>query len=289
MSQQQAYGLFELALRKKSPFTRATYESEIRTFLRTERLSLESFLSLEALSAEDRIKNYIASQTYNKANKLVSALQILCGANRKALNWDHVALFMPEEPEREDKLRPYTPEEVSTAVSEADLREKTAMLCMASGGPRVGGLEDITIDKSLLWVAKYDLYACIIYPGSKAEYMTFFTPQCSGFIDELKADRTEGYLFENKKESGQAVSRKRLYEAINKVLIKANLVADDLQPDHSFRKFFRSQLTNAGITKDNAKLLMGRAEKLEKIYDMHHALEHLENTQYFKAIQNLTV
>jgi hypothetical protein len=160
---------------------------------------------------------------------------------------------------------------------------------MASGGLRVGGLESIKIEDHLVWVDKYDLYACIVYPGSDAEYMTFFTPQCSQFIDELKGVRTDGYLFANKRDSEYGINRKRLYEAINKVLEKCNLTADDLQPDHSFRKFFRSQLTNAGISKDNAKALMGRAEKLEKIYDMHHALEHLENTQYFKAIQNLTV
>lgn len=285
----EPYQLFQVAMRKKSPYTRTTYESEIRTFLRSERLSLESFLTAEQLSLEDRIKNYIASQTYNKANKLISALQILAGANRKTLNWEHILLFMPDNPDRADKLRPYTAEEISSAVAEAELREKTAMLCMASGGLRVGGLESILIERDLVWIAKYDLYGCIVYFGSDAEYMTFFTPQCSGFVDELKGERKEGYLFTHKRSEDYGVNRKRLYEAINKVLEKCNLTADDLQPDHSFRKFFRSQLTNAGISKDNAKLLMGRAEKLEKIYDMHHAQELLENTQYYKAIQNLTV
>jgi hypothetical protein len=83
-------------------------------------------------------------------------------------------------------------------------------------------------------------------------------------------------------------------ETINKqmkLLRKAGLPFEQLQPDHSFRKFFNTCLMNSNVAYSFKELLMGHSVKLDDVYydkDSETSRQKII-VEYMKAVDALTI
>ena len=146
-----------------------------------------------------------------------------------------------------------------------------------------------------------------IYPESKDHrYNALMTPECMASIDEYIDYRRkqhekitdESYIIRDKFStfSKNTNRPKPLTEnTINKqmkfLLRKAGLPYDQLQPDHSFRKFFNTCLMNSDIAYSFKELLMGHSVKLDDVYydkDSESSRQKII-LEYTKAIDALTI
>jgi len=75
------------------------------------------------------------------------------------------------------------------------------------------------------------------------------------------------------------------------VLKKAGLQFEQLQPDHSFRKFFNTCLMNSNVAYSFKELLMGHSIKLDDVYydkDNETSRQKII-VEYMKAVDALTI
>jgi hypothetical protein len=75
------------------------------------------------------------------------------------------------------------------------------------------------------------------------------------------------------------------------LLRKAGLPYDQLQPDHSFRKFFNTCLMNSNVAYSFKELLMGHSVKLDDVYydkDSETSRQKII-VEYMKAVDALTI
>jgi hypothetical protein len=75
------------------------------------------------------------------------------------------------------------------------------------------------------------------------------------------------------------------------LLKKAGLPYDQLQPDHSFRKFFNTCLMNSDVAYSFKELLMGHSVKLDDVYydkDNETSRQKII-VEYMKAVDALTI
>jgi hypothetical protein len=72
---------------------------------------------------------------------------------------------------------------------------------------------------------------------------------------------------------------------------KAGLPLEDLQPDHSLRKFFNTALMNSDVAYTFKELLMGHSVKLDNVYyDKNNEKSQQKILlEYLKAIDALTI
>ncbi|MGB6532853.1 MAG: hypothetical protein WBF33_32575 [Candidatus Nitrosopolaris sp.] len=75
------------------------------------------------------------------------------------------------------------------------------------------------------------------------------------------------------------------------LLRKAGLPLEDLQPDHSLRKFFNTALMNSDVAYSFKELLMGHSVKLDNVYYDKDNEKSQQKTllEYMKAIDTLTI
>jgi transcriptional regulator of heat shock response len=75
------------------------------------------------------------------------------------------------------------------------------------------------------------------------------------------------------------------------LLRKAGLSYEELQPDHSLRRFFNTALMNSDVTYSFKELMMGHSVKLDNVYydkDNEKSREKIL-LEYMKAIDALTI
>lgn len=293
----KSYHNFQKALGQKSKETEKTYDACFWSFLDYRGLTNpDSLLEGTQQEKEDAIKSFIQEKSYQMANKALWALRLFYSANRVLLDWQHITLFMPKQPEKSDteSYRPYSKDEITQIFKAADERQLLACGVMASAGPRIGALPTVKLD-DLVFIEQYKLYAIKFYSFSaKDAYWSFVTPQISKLIDDYKGKRKEGFLFVYKDNPRFQVTRDALVSDLYRLLKKAALRTpgeqSDTQLDHGFRKFFRTQLEISKILDDAAERLMGHnTKRLKRIYSMPSPLELLEATEYYRAIPNLTI
>lgn len=297
-----AYDNFQAALQQKAPATRKTYDDSLKQYMKHYRIERYDLLLTgpnEAL--EDRIKDFFqvirnTEKSFSTANKTFWALRKFYSANRIVLNWDHVSSFMPAKPEKEEEDRPYTHEEVSTCLSEADDRTKTAILIMATSAARVGGLPGIRI-KDLEFIDKYDLYCIKIYPMDQTHrYRTFVTPQASQFIDMLKDKRKDNdFLFISKKDKESPITEQAIINDIWLLLQKVglrekskNYERREVQQDHGFRKFATTTWEACGMLAEYRTVLDGHNPGLQGLYSKLPSRELVDVCKYPQCVQSLT-
>jgi hypothetical protein len=147
-----------------------------------------------------------------------------------------------------------------------------------------------------------------VYADSKRDcYNTPVTPECMAAIDEYLEYRRkqseritdESFLIRNKFAtfSRETNRPKPLLESvINKqmkfLLRKAGLPFDELQPDHSLRKFFNTALMNSDVNYSFKELLMGRHKRnLDRVYYDANNDKSREKIvlEYMKAVDALTI
>ena len=136
------------------------------------------------------------------------ALKTFYEANRIAINWGHVRRFKPVRPDVAPDDRGYTLDEIKALVTAApNDRVRLAMMTMASGGLRVGALSRLCV-KDLTWLESQSLYAVMVYAGTKSQYLTFLSPQCSALMSRfVRGRKPERSVFYNLHEPDLAAAK----------------------------------------------------------------------------------
>jgi hypothetical protein len=82
-----------------------------------------------------------------------------------------------------------------------------------------------------------------------------------------------------------------IYRTMARLLDKAGIHSEQLQPDHSFRYFFNSCLMNSDVNHSMKELLMGHSLKLDDFYYDSQSKESRNKIllEYMKAVDALTI
>jgi integrase len=223
--------------------------------------------------------------------------------NEIALPWTKIAKFLPDDVT--NSYRSYTKEEIKKLLSIADPRDRCIILLMASSGIRVGAIETLKV-KSIKRLDG-DVGIVTVYPESKdSVYAALVTPEFLASLDEyLKYRKSQGekitdesWLIRDKFATFSSKTNRAIppsVQAINKqmrfLIRKAGLPIEDLQPDHSLRKFFNTALMNSDVAYTFKELLMGHSVKLDNVYydkDNEKSQQKIL-LEYVKAIDALTI
>src|SRR5215472_2900218 len=223
--------------------------------------------------------------------------------NEIALPWNKIAKFLPDDVT--NSYRSYTKEEIKKLLSIADPRDRCIILLMASSGIRVGAIQTLKV-KSIKRLDG-DVGIVTVYPESKdSVYATLVTPEFLSSLDEyLKYRKSQGekitaesWLIRDKfatfsKKTNRPIppSGKSIRKQMSFLLRKAGLPFEDLQPDHSLRKFFNTALMNSDVAYTFKELLMGHSVKLDNVYyDKNNEKSQQKiMLEYMKAIDALTI
>ncbi len=219
------------------------------------------------------------------------------------LPWKKFAKFYPNDVT--NSYRSYTKAEIKKLLSVADPRDRSIILLMASSGIRVGAIQSLKVRS----IKRLDGEVGIVtvYPESKdSVYATLVTPEFLASLDEyLKYRKTQGEkitgeswlirdkfaTFSKKTNKPTPPSNKSINKQMRFLVRKAGLPLEDLQPDHSLRKFFNTALMNSDVAYTFKELLMGHSVKLDNVYydkDNEKSQQKIL-LEYMKAIDALTI
>jgi integrase len=303
-----------------SQATKKLYRVHLSLFCKYHNIDPDSLIQIKPEQIKTMVLNYIihlkkiAKQSVGKAKRgeisVNSIKNYLCGIqsfldfNEIMLNWKKIVKYSPEEVT--NNLRAYTRGEIAKLLSEADLRDRCLILLMSSTGIRVGAIKELKI-KHLKKLQESNIGIFSIYPQSKnSRYNALLTPECMAALDEYFEFRKrqhekiiqESYIIRDKFAAFSKTTNraKPLSEAtINKqmkfLITKAGLPYEQLQPDHSLRKFFNTALMNSDVAHSFKELLMGHSVKLDDVYyDKDNEISTRKLVvEYMKAVDALTI
>ena len=306
----------------KSSSTKNGYKIHLSLFCKYHNTDPDCLIQLKLEQIKNMVLNYVihlkkvAKQSAGKAKRgeisvnsikiYMAGVQSFLESNEIILNWKKIAKFYPEEVS--NNFRAYTKEEIAKLLSVADVRDRCLILLMASTRMRVGAIKTLKIKHlKRLQENNTNIGVLTVYPDSKNDrYNALLTPECMAVLDEYFEYRKkqhekiadESFIIRDKYATFSRTTNrsKPLSErAINKqmkfLLRKAGLPYEQLQPDHSFRKFFNTALMNSDVAHSFKELLMGHSVKLDDVYyDKDNQLSKQKIVvEYMKAVDALTI
>src|SRR5919198_4699955 len=123
------------------------------------------------------------------------------------------------------------------------------------------------------------------------EYMDYRRKQHEKITDESYIIRDKYATFSKNTNRPNPIAEQIINKQMKFLLRKAGLSYDQLQPDHSFRKFFNTCLMNSNISYSFKELLMGHSVKLDDVYydkDSETSRQKII-VEYMKAVDALTI
>jgi integrase len=303
-----------------SPATKNAYKNRLTLFCRYHNVNPDSLIQLKPEQIKNMVLNYIihlkkvAKQTAGKQKRgeisvnsiktYMVGVQSFLESNEIILNWKRIAKYCPEQVT--NSLRAYKKEEIAKLLLIADLRDRCLILLMSSTGIRVGAIKTLKI-KHLRKIEQENIGLLTVYPESKgARYNALLTLECMAVLDEYFEYRrkqhekiTEESLiirdkyatFSRTTNRSKPLSEKTINKQMKFLLRKAGLPYEQLQPDHSLRKFFNTALMNSDVTYSFKELLMGHSVKLDDTYyDKDNETSRQKIVlEYMKAVDSLTI
>lgn len=303
----------------KSEDTKKHYSAALRQYMSYYGMTKYSDMLLS--DKTEKIKQYVIHLANKPGGTSKSVFSILFAALRnfyemndiEDIKWRKIKRFTGEElPEHEDRC--YTNEEIQKLVQTAEIKLKAAILLMASSGLRVGALPSLLISHL---ERKDDLYKISVYKGlkGKGQYYTFCSPEATKAIDSYLQFRercgekisSNSPLFRKDFDSDfhdqarhniQAWNRDAINASMYRLLVKTGLITVDrvnpknrkpVKRSHGFRKFFETQLVDAGIHDIIIKKLMGHSPSTNMTQLYSKQSEETMFREYGKAIDLLTI
>jgi hypothetical protein len=123
------------------------------------------------------------------------------------------------------------------------------------------------------------------------EYIDYRTKQHEKITEESYIIRDKFSTFSKNTNRPKPVATYTVNKQMKFLLRKAGLSYDQLQPDHSFRKFFNTCLMNSNVAYSFKELLMGHSVKLDDVYyDKDSEISRQKIiVEYMKAVDALTI
>lgn len=316
-NEEKLYSNFIESLRSEE--TKLDYAGALKRYMSYHGFTKYSDLMLA--DRETRIKDYIIYLNKKGTSKsgfilIFSALRNFYAMNDvDDIKWSKLKRFKGEElPEHED--RAYSHNEILTLVENApDLKTKSAILLMAASGLRVGALPTLKIGHL---ERRVDLYKVSVYKGLKGKgyYYTFTTPESYKALtayfrfrercgERLNNDSPlfrrdfDSNFHEQARNDIQIWNKEAIKASIHRLLVKTGLKTVDrvnprnnrkeVKQSHGLRKFFVSQLVNAGLHDVIIKKLTGHKAGRDMTQVYSKQTEETMLNQYTRAIDLLTI
>jgi integrase len=292
--------------------SKETYRLVISYFLRWSGLKAQDFVeraSSQPKWAESLMVNYIQSLEKKGLSGSTVALYVvgiralLDYNDVTGINWKKVRKAIP--PARSYGTdRPPTVDEIRRILQFCDIRARAMILCLASGGFRVGSFDYFSLrDYSVIRERERVLAGrLVIYKGEREEYFTFLTPEA--------VQAFEAY-FEFRKRAGEELTpssplfrdawdtevhgavkdvrplkAEGVNAAVNRILKAAGLKEREFKAIHGFRKFFKTRAEQA-MKSAYVEILMGHSLGISNSYLKPTEKELL--AEYLKAVPFLTI
>src|SRR5919202_2819934 len=280
-----------------SPSTKKAYKIHLSLFCKYHNTDPDYLIQLSPDQVKTMVLNYIvhlkkvAKQSsekpkpgelsVNSIKTYLAGVQSFLEFNDLVLNWKKIAKYYPVQVT--NNLRAYTEEEIAKLLTIADIRDRCAILLMASTGMRVGALKSLKLRHlTRLQYDESNIGLLSVYHESKSDrYTALVTPECMVAIDEYIDYRKkqhekitdESYIIRDKfatlsKNTNRPspITEQSINKQIKFLLRKAGLPYDQLQPDHSLRRFYNTCLMNSNVAYSFKELLMGHSMKLDDTY-----------------------
>ena len=255
-------------------------------------------------------------------NTRLAAILLFYTMNDIVLNRKKIGKFQGEKI-KAVKDRAYTKEEIQKIIENCDIKLKVVISLMTSTGCRVGAIPKLKTS-DLKYIEEHKLHQIIYYIGTKDEYYSFTTPECSKYIKEYFEYRTRsGEKLTNNSplirdtfeindlpriKSPRHLTKDTLVYYIRTIVIKAGLREDvpiigeekeitskDLKKssrktvalNHGFRKFVHTKMTFAKVDIEIREILLGHSIGLSDAYYRPTPEQCLE--EYLKVVDDLTI
>lgn len=302
----------------KSKSTKRVYTIHLLLFCRFCTVTPDQLIMIDPGQLKIMVLNYIVnlkkiakqiagkpkpgSLSVNSIKHYVTGIQSFLEFHEIILPWKKISKFYPEDVT--NSYRGYTKEEITKLLSLADLRDRCMILLMASSGVRVGAIPSLRVSSLL----KLDegVGFLTVYPGTMHSYVTLVTSEFLATIEEyLEFRRRQGErvlaesplirdkfdTFGKTTNTAKAISELAINKQMRLLLKKAGLSFDQLQPNHSYRKFFNSCLLNSDVSYSFKELLMGHSVNLDRVYyDRNSEISRKKILfEYLKAVDALTI
>src|SRR6266487_1172666 len=238
---------------------------------------LNYIIHLKKIAKQSAGKPRKGELSVNSIKFYITGVKSFLDFNEIPLPWKKIAKFYPDDVT--NSYRSYTKEEIKKLLSVSDPRDRCIILLMASSGIRVGAIQTLKV-RSIKRLDN-EIGVVTVYPESKdSVYVALVTPEFLSSFDEYLKYRksqgekitTESWLIRDKFATFSKKTNKPMppsVKSINKqmrfLLRKAGLQFEELQPDHSLRKFFNTALMNSDVAYTFKELLMGHSVQLEKL------------------------
>lgn len=238
--------------------------------------------------------------------------------NDVVLNKTKISKFMGENI-KTIKDRGYTREEIKKILDACNLKYKLVVTLMASTGCRVGAISALKL-RDLRDVKSENLHQVFFYSGTKDEYYSFTTPECSKYLNEYLEYRQrcgekinlESPLIRNDfqqddllhAENPKPQTRYSVIFYIYHTLIKVGLRTPvkqnqnqntnskkrrrtEVSANHGFRKFVVTTMVNNNIKPEIREMLVGHSIGLTDLYYKPTEKEML--AEFLKVVNELTI
>jgi integrase len=301
----------------RSEVTKKAYAFILNRFMAHYELSdYEDILSLSVKQLEEMVVDYLLFMRKDNLSKSyvtqqISAIKRFLFMNDVVLNWNKIIEYKGEF-KRKQKDEAYTAEQINKILQTCDSRSRVMVLIFASTGIRIGALPELRL-RSLKKIG--DLYQITFYEGYNDEYTTFCTPECATAIDSYLGFRErhgekltpESFLIrqefdindlEQIRKHSKPIASSTIRNVIWSRMVKAGIRDINHSADkhhrktipviHGFRKFFTTQLVNAGLNTEKRWLLEGHALKGNDPHYVRVTEKRLQE-EYFKALDLLTI
>src|SRR5947209_7125703 len=264
---------------------------------------LNHIIHLKKIAKQSAGKPRKGEISVNSIKLYLSGVKSFLEFNEIPLPWKKIAKFYPDDVT--NPYRSYTKDEIKKLLSVADPRDRCIILLMASSGIRVGAIQTLKVksvkrldnDVGMITVypeSKDSVYAALVTPEfltSLEEYLKYRKSQGEKITAESWLIRDKFATFSRKTNKPVPPSDRSINKQMRFLLRKAGLPIEDLQPDHSLRKFFNTALMNSDVVYTFKELLMGHSVKLDNIYYDKGSEKSQRKIllEYMKAIDALTI
>jgi len=210
----------------------------------------------------------------------MTGIQSFLDFHETPIAWKKIFKFLPEPVS--SNLRAYEKDEIGKLLSVADLRDRCVILIMSSGGLRAGAIPELKVKHQSILDKNNGIGLLKVYPDSKRHsYITLLTPECmaamSSYLewrkqhgekisDESPLIRDKFDIFTARRNRAKPLMVDTIHKTMSRLLKKAAIDSNHLQPDHSFRYFFNSTLMNSDVNHTFKELFMGHSIQLDDFY-----------------------
>ena len=253
---------------------------------------------------------------YSSINTMIAGINYFFFINDIVLNKKKISRYMGEHV-KTVKDRAYTNEEIKKIFECCNLKNKIIVSLMTSTGCRIGAIAKLKLS-DIKYIEKEKLHQIFFYTGTKEEYFSFCSYECSKYILEYLQHRERSgeniSLLESplirddfqqddllRAENPKPLTTFNLTFYIRKILIASGIrtplkmefrgpkkkMRKQVAANHGFRKFCHTTMANAKINPEIREMLLGHSIGLSNSY-YRPTVEEMLN-EYQKVVNELTI